>query len=69
MDSYERKITRLQNLYNNVPSDEGSMYNTDAEGEDEVSDHETDSERDVSESEDEELKLTFMDYYGKDGTK
>ncbi|KAG5875319.1 hypothetical protein JTB14_016904 [Gonioctena quinquepunctata] len=62
MDPYEREITRLQNLYDNVPSDEGLIYDTDddsiAEGEDEVSDHETDSEQDVPESEDEELNLT-----------
>ncbi|KAG5895695.1 hypothetical protein JTB14_021388 [Gonioctena quinquepunctata] len=61
MDRYEREIIRLQNLFDNVPPDGGSIYDTDnsvAEGEDEVSDHETDSEQDVSESEDEELNLT-----------
>ncbi|KAG5884128.1 hypothetical protein JTB14_000851 [Gonioctena quinquepunctata] len=73
----KKKLIRSQNVYDNVPSDEGSIYDTDdsiAEGENEVSDHETDSEQDVSESEDEELNLTHdMDrriyYHGKDGTK
>ncbi|KAG5898330.1 hypothetical protein JTB14_023019 [Gonioctena quinquepunctata] len=63
MDPYETEKTRLQNLYDNVPSDEGSIYDTNdsiAEGDDEVSHHETDSERDVSESEDEELNLTHL---------
>ncbi|KAG5896974.1 hypothetical protein JTB14_024819 [Gonioctena quinquepunctata] len=75
MDPYEREITCLQNLYDNVPSDEGSIYDTDdsiAEGEDEVSDHETDSEQDVSESEDEDLTHDMdrrLYCYGKDGTK
>ncbi|KAG5870314.1 hypothetical protein JTB14_033590 [Gonioctena quinquepunctata] len=59
LDPYERQIKRSQNLYDNVPSDEGSIYDIDDSiAEEEVSDHETDSEQDVSESEDEELNLT-----------